>query len=294
MADVEIVVPLLSLIEIRKNIRYQVKLDPQLSIGQISQHLQKIDITQGGQTLFVARPIDADESLSQLHLEAGDHVIMMPQRSPVRSFTLHEEGSYPGLIFESAQERKEIFNQDSLIVGRMSAQARPDLDLSHFLPARFQESISRQCLWLQYEDEDGWKIQKIGQTRVFMDDVELGDQALRLNPTQVLTFVKTSTQESMGSLHLQVVQASSSPQARSQLKIGTHFFQLDLGLERQHYKLRVSPHFSLANVVSRLWQYQKREFLYRPDFMAIRLVSPAEILQNFDFNQQENFYIHYQ
>src|SRR5690606_13420595 len=89
----------------------------------------------------------------------------------------------------------------ALLVGKADESQGniPDVDLRYFFPARTLEFISRNCLTLTFDEaRRAWSALKTGQTRVTLDELELGGTPVTLNDEQWLRFYRANDDPASG------------------------------------------------------------------------------------------------
>ena len=157
---------------------------------------------------------------------------------------------------------------------------QPDIDLRDFVPAQSLPFISRECLRLFFDEgEKLWFAQKVGQTRLVIDEFELGDSEIVLDGEKWLYFYRASDDPKLpasrpiGGLRLEVEETSGRGR-ESDVHAGTHHIGIWLGSEQDSQTLNASENLVLERIVTGLAQYSRIVLKGDYQLCLMRLLSP--------------------
>jgi len=273
---------------------YALHLPDWFTVGKVAQRLSQYVSHSATGTLEIARPVLSDWRLAEVDIQPGDRLLVFLQpaeavelpESPRRSESILRF-SLGGLVIDSG-------GKTGLLVGKPdeSQLVNPDIDLSQFVAPGALEWISRGCLWLSYDaDSRVWYVSKLGQTRVMVDDFELGTEKIPLNDEQWLHFYPAdpAMDRALGGFHLSIV-AASSDAAMMIPDLDNQTINARVGVEREAQTLRVSDHLPVAQVVTHWAAYNR--FLLSPETQLYwaRLASPETEVKTLALGQTEFFY----
>lgn len=243
---------------------YHASLDSRVRVGELADYLSANEPSVQASTLEMATPVPASRRLHWLNWQPGDRLAIFarrPQRgefpAPLRPGDSVVRFSAQGLSVTSAGRR-------SLVIGKpdpTQAEA-PDVDLRLLLPASALDFVSRQCLHLSFEPEQGtWFISRMGHTRVLLDEMELERRPVPLNARQRLTFFRASDEPraaeslALGTVDVQVEAASTNGEGAA-IRQGTEGVPVTLGLEDEMVIVRASESIQVDQIMTRLLDHR--------------------------------------
>lgn len=278
--------------------RYQADLAEDVSVGSIARFLSQHDAAVNANTMELARLIEPAQRLQDIHLQTGDRlvIIMQPPHYAELPAALH-----PGdrvLKFSLGEYEVSSRGKKLLLVGRSDEmrQIYPDIDLRYFIPSHSLGYISRQCLRFYFDDAaKQWYALKTGQTRLMIDDFELGDEEVALDGEMWLRFYRASdnpkspSSRPVGALRLQVEEVQAQADTAS-LRAGLTPVSVCIGSEYESQTLNASENLVLEQIVTGLARYHQR--LLTPDarLYLMRLLSPEVKVGSLNMSADEFLY----
>ncbi len=208
--------------------------------------------------LELARPVTAQQCLQDVDFRAGDRLIVLTQITRAATFTPLRPGD-KRIRVQIAGAEWHTHGQQALLIGKSDNQRQnvPDVDLREILSEPTLDYISRRCVQVLFDERaQVWTVAKVGQTRVLLDDLEVGTQPVILSARHRLRLYRT--QDNPGSSlplsELQVV-AETVEAAGRVLPDGTFPVRVLLGTEQEQRTLRASSTLPLGQIGLSLIQY---------------------------------------
>jgi hypothetical protein len=259
---------------------YTLNLNDSVTVREIAEYLSLYESHLTVSTLEVARPIKPDQHLQDIDVQAGDRLVIFTQN--VKHMELPTPFKSGNKILKFSLGDFEIVSRGKkgLLIGKSdeSQQMLPDIDLRDFITPEAMEFISRGCLWLNFDDStDTWYASKLGQTRVMIDEIELGADKFPLNDEQWLRFYRESdnprSSHALGEMRLKLEELGLDNDVTS-FKSGNRQLNVCVGSEKENQVVKASQSLQTGEIVTRLAHYQ--EISLPPDLQLymVRLVSP--------------------
>lgn len=259
---------------------YTFKLSERVTVREIAEYLSLYESHLTVSTLEVARPIKPDQRLQDIDIQAGDRLVIFTK--PVKHMELPTPFNAGKKILKFSLGAFEIDSRGKkgLLIGKSdeSQQMIPDIDLRYFIAPEAMAFISRGCLWLNFDDStDTWYASKLGQTRIMIDEFELGADKFPLNDEQWIRFYRETdnprSDQALGGMKLTLEEVESGDDA-TPFEPGDRQLNVYVGSENENQVLRASASLHTGEVVTRLADYQKISLPPDLHLYMVRLVSP--------------------
>jgi hypothetical protein len=269
------------------SLSYSLQLAGKLTMGDIAAHFARREPHVSGSTLEVAMPARNAQHLQELDWRSGDRlaVFTQPARANDAQTTLKPGDKFVRLRrgdFEITSQGKK-----GLLLGRPddTGEATPDVDLRYFVAPGMMDYISRACLWLQYDESNRiWYISRPGQTRVMIDEFELGTQRLPIEGSRHLRFYPPPdtrdfpTDRLIGEMLMQVDEVQKGEE-RETLPSGNYRLRVQVGTEREMMRLNASGNVTLRQLAEGLASQHGIAFNATMPLYLLRLVHPDLTVQ---------------
>lgn len=277
---------------------YTFHLGDRVTVGEIAQYLSQYEPHLSLTTLEIAHPVQRDQRLQDIDIQMGDRLISFMQ--PVKHVDLPSPVT-PGdkvLRFALGDLVIKSRGKKGILVGRPdeTQQIIPDIDLGYFVAPESLEHISRGCLWLSFDEYNrAWYASKLGQTRVMVDEFELGTDKLPLNDTQWLRFYRPSDNPKdkktrpLGTLQLSVEEAQA-PDDIHAFEPGNWRLNVHVGLESDGQTVRASEGLRVEQVLEHLARYNDTTLPAEAQLYLARLVSPEVRMHTLDMGYDAVLY----
>ncbi|MBN8634085.1 MAG: hypothetical protein J0M07_02090 [Anaerolineae bacterium] len=208
--------------------------------------------------LELARPVVAQQCLQDVDFKAGDRLVVLTQTTRAATFTPLRPGDKRVRVLLAGTEW-HTHGQQPMLIGKSDNQRQnlPDIDLRAVVSERTLDYISRRCVQIQFDERaQVWTAAKIGQTRVLLDDLEVGMQPVALSARHRLRLYRTQDNPalSLPLIELQLI-AETVEAAGRVLPDGTFPVRVLLGTEQEQRTLRASSTLPLGQIGLSLIQY---------------------------------------
>ncbi|MBK8033563.1 MAG: hypothetical protein IPK17_29505 [Chloroflexi bacterium] len=208
--------------------------------------------------LELARPVAAQQCLQDVDFKAGDRLVVLTQTTRAATFTPLRPGDKRVRVLLAGTEW-HTHGQQPMLIGKSDNERQnlPDIDLRAVVSERTLDYISRRCVQIQFDERaQVWTAAKIGQTRVLLDDLEVGMQPVALSARHRLRLYRTQDNPalSLPLIELQLI-AETVEAAGRVLPDGTFPVRVLLGTEQEQRTLRASSTLPLGQIGLSLIQY---------------------------------------
>jgi hypothetical protein len=264
------------------------------TVGETARALAAHEPRLESRTLELLRRFAPEDLLRDADYRPGDRLLIFP--NPPRQADSYA-APLPGdrlLKFRSGDLELDSRGRKSLLVGKSDENSAPDIDLRYFIAPGGLEYISRQTMRLNY-DELGkvWYAARAGNTRIFLDDLELGGDPIPLNPAQRLRFFRATDDPArsrpISELRL-TVEAAQETAGGAGMFAGSLPVAACAGIEREEQTLLASDNLRLGQIMTQLALYNR--VLLTPDarLYIARLVPPGQPVSTLNLRGGEFLY----
>lgn len=254
------------------------RVDPRTTVGEVAGYLSGAEANVDCCTLDLAQAVALDERISQLDLASGDRIAVMPEPGQASDLPLAARAGERGLIIRAGAVEIHVAAQRQIIAGKPDERRGqlPDVDLRMFVPPEALDFISRDCMRLQYID-GRWYAQRSGQTRIVIDDLEVGAVPVLLNEAQRVRFYRATESDLSGRPLASIEIIGGVAEKRSaivSLPGGSFALPLLIGSERGTYFLNTSDHLTVRQVAAALLHHSGQSMESVSAFV-LRLLAPV-------------------
>lgn len=256
-------------------------LAPEVTVGAIAAHLSGLETGVNAATLEQYRPLAPHSRLRDHDLATGDRLLI--ELGAVRGVALPSPSQTGDtrLRFIGTQSQLSSIGKAGLLlgVGDDSGENAPDVDVRPFIQPAATDMIGRGCAWLSYEAAThSWFIAKIGRTRLFLDEYELGNAKMPLVNAATLRFFPAPDaflpqNRLLGEVRI-VVETTATGAQLPALTPGSSQLQVQLGVERTLDALECSPSLEVHAVSDALLRHYGLAPLASTRLVALRILSP--------------------
>ncbi len=229
------------------------------AVGQVAAALAQQEKRMPTGMLELARPVEAQQCLPEVEFKAGERLVVLTQTTRSVDFTPLRSGDKI-IRLQLADSEVCTRGKQPLLIGKadVSQQFVPDLDLRGLVAERVLDYISRRCVQLLFDERaQVWTATKVGQTRVLLDDLEVGAHPVAIHGRHGMRLYRANDNP-----------AVSSPIAEMWLEVETITWGADrllpggtlpvrvlLGTEHELRTLRASSSLPLGQIGMSLIQY---------------------------------------
>jgi hypothetical protein len=208
--------------------------------------------------LELARPVTAQQCLQDVDFRAGDRLVVLTQTTRAATFTPLRPGDKRVRV-QLAGAEWHTHGQQPVLIGKSDNQRQnlPDIDLRAVVSERTLDYISRRCVQIQFDERaQVWTAAKIGQTRVLLDDLEVGTQPVALSARHRLRLYRTQDNPAFSLPLIELQLSAETVEAAGRvLPDGTFPVRVLLGTEQEQRTLRASSTLPLGQIGLSLIQY---------------------------------------
>ena len=288
----------LSTVMVYSGHNYTFHLSDRVMVGEIAQYLSQYEPHLSLTTLEVAHPVQRDQRLRDIDIQMGDRLISFMQ--PVKHVDLPTPIN-PGdkvLRFSLGDFEIKSRGKKGILVGKPdeTQQIIPDIDLGYFVAPESLEHVSRGCLWLSFDEYNrAWYASKLGQTRIMVDEFELGTDKLPLNDVQWLRFYrvtddpKEKNSRALGAFQLHVEEAKARDGILA-FEPGNWRLNVHVGLESDGQTVRASESLRIEQVLEHLARYNGTGLPAEAQLYLARLISPEVKMHTLDLGYDAVLY----
>ncbi len=277
---------------------YTLQLSEQVTVGETAQYLSQYESHLAVSTLEIARPVQISHRLQDIDIQTGDRLIVFIQPAKHAELPASLRPGDKTLKFSLGDSEISSRGKKGVLVGKPdeSEQVMPDIDLRYFIPPEHLEFISRGCLWLNFDEADKtWYVSRMGQTRVMIDEFELGADKIPLNDDQWLRFYRgtddprQSANRPIGELRLTVEEVQSHDGIIN-FEPGNQRLNVQVGSERESQTLNVSENLRIGQVATSLALYNDIPLTPEARLFLARLLPPDAKIQTLKLGKDEFLY----
>ena len=275
---------------------YRAQLNGQVRVGEVARYLAQYEARIESSTLEIGRPVQVGQQLRDIDLHPGDRLVVFSGTPRPTDLPAPLRPGDKILKFRLGDQEINSRGKKSLLVGKAdeNQQNVPDIDLRYFVPARNLEFISRNCLTLTFDERvRAWGALKTGQTRITLDELELGTNPVMLNDEQWLRFYRAHDDpkngKPIGEIRL-LVEAAHAQDTLAALPGGSYPLEVRVGLEKESQLLKASDNIKLGQIVSSLAVHNRAPLHTEMQAYVMRLASPEARLQTLGLGADEFLY----
>lgn len=238
--------------------------------------------------LELARPVVAQQCLQDVDFKAGDRLVVLTQTTRAATFTPLRPGDKRVRVLLAGTEW-HTHGQQPMLIGKSDNQRQnlPDIDLRALVSERTLDYISRRCVQIQFDERaQVWTAAKIGQTRVLLDDLEVGMQPVALSARHRLRLYRTQDNPalSLPLIELQLI-AETVEAAGGVLPDGTFPVRVLLGTEQEQRTLRASSTLPLGQIGLSLIQYFQPTPITDMQLYIAHIIPPQTAVASMKLNE---------
>lgn len=253
---------------IHSSYHYPMKVSAQVTVEQVARFLAQYEPRIEARTLEIVLPALTDQPLEGLDLQAGDRLLFFTSASKAVVLPAIVRPGDKTLRFQMGEVAFESRGKKTLLVGKSDATNMPDIDLRYLVSPQALEFISPNCLWLSFDEfVRTWYVTKAGNTRVMVDEFELGADRIALNETHRIRFLGDS--RPVGEMRVSV---ETVREQGMQIAAGNENLELRVGVEAAAQALNASPNVRIEQVAAKLAKYYRVQGEAR--LHIARLVAP--------------------
>jgi hypothetical protein len=226
-----------------------------VTLGDVAHYLAASEAQVTANRLEIARPARPEQRVDELALQGGDRLLIFS--APPNPVELPSPALGGGLSvrFSSGGTSLSSAGKRSLVVGKSEAGFLPDVDLRLFIAPRALEAIAPDCLRLYFNDaEQTWYMNRSGNTRVMVDELELEARPVILNEQQRVRFYRAGEGRPLGEIAITLEKQMTAP---NDLTPGNLTAIMSIGLENENHSLRASGNIRVEQMMSGLAQYHR-------------------------------------
>lgn len=279
----------LSAVMVHSSHHYQTQIQPQITVREVARYLSQYESHIEARTLEVLRPVQPHQRLQELDMRGGDRLIIFSQPTKNADLPLPLRAGDKIVKFRAGDFEAQSRGKRALLVGKPDEDLIPDIDLRYFVPLRALDWIAPSCLRLNFDEYSRtWYIVRVGETRVKVDELELGSDRVALNREQGLRFYAPNG-EMIGQVRV-LVETVQSREDALQLPPGNETVMIGVGLEKDSQTLRASDNIRMGQVATSLALHNRAPFVADLRLYVARLAAPNRTVGEMRLGQGEFLY----
>ncbi len=270
--------------------QYQARVSGQITVGEIARYLAQIEAQIEATTLEIVRPARPNQRMDELDIQGGDRFLIFTHQSRPLDLPTPLRAGDKIALFTQGDTRLSSQGKPSLMVGKPEAGFMPDIDLRRFIAPRMLEFIAADCLRLYFDDHARvWYAARSGQTRITLDELELGTQPIALNDAQWMRFYRPGDAQPITEVRLTLETVGVGESFQS-LPSGSQRITLQIGMEQESQTLRASENIRAGQISASLAQYHQVTLHDELRFGIGRLVAPQTPLDGLRIGEGDWLY----
>ncbi|MBZ0299440.1 MAG: EsaB/YukD family protein, partial [Anaerolineae bacterium] len=264
--------------------QYPLLLSSQVTVGEIARYLSQQEAYIDVSTLERARPLDPNQALQDVQIQTGDRLVIFTQKPESAQLP---EALGPGdklLKFSRGDYEITSRSKKQLLIGRHHAASgiNPDVDLRNFVSPRDVEAISRKAVMVEFDNAAKvWYASRVGQTPVFVDDLQLENRKVALNNNSRLRFFQGN--RLIGEIRVRVEDIQASGEDLAYLQPGEHKLALLVGSERETQIVNAADALPAGKLAEYVLSYNKTQT--ESQLYLMRLIAPTIRLDRLSLGQ---------
>lgn len=251
-----------------------------LAVGQIAQFIARQENRFTAGTLEMARPLEPYQSLDNIDFQAGDRLVIFTQPARPAEFFPPLRPGDKTLRFFLRETEVATGGKKALLIGKSDENQGvfPDIDLRAVALEHALDYLSRQTAQLRFDDASQiWYAVKVGQTRIMLDDVEIGTEPVALGVEHRMRFYRANESPSLSrpiaEIAFRAEAVRGAADAPALLK-GDFPLHVRVGVEREVQTLRGSTSLPLGKVGTSLIQYVNAAPISTMQLTLMRVLPP--------------------
>ena len=278
--------------------QYTLQLSGGVTVNQIARYLSQYETHLAVNTLEIVRPLQPDRRLQDIDIQAGDRLLVALQPPGSAELPAPLRPGDKTLKFARGDYEIKLRGKRGVLVGKPDETGEniPDVDLRYFVLPEALEHISRGCLWLNFDESSKtWFASRMGQTRIMIDEYELGAIKISLNDAQWVRFYRESddprqiTSQPVGELRL-ILEEVRSTEDLVHIETGTSRINVRVGTERSVQTLNASGNLRAGQIMTSLASYSGVTLSPDARIYLARLLPPDSSVADLSLGKDEFLY----
>ncbi len=249
------------------------------TVGQVAEFLggQENRIVAG--TLELARPVEAHQCLQEIDFQAGDRLVVFTRTTQAAGFTPLRPGDKV-IRLQIGDTEIRTKGKKNLLIGKSDENQRifPELDLRGLVTEHSLDYVSRQSVQLMFDEQTQvWVAVKVGQTRVVLDDLDVGSQPVALNANHLMRLYRANDNPAINRPIAEIrLSAETIPAGGDAYSLpgGSYPIRIIVGAEQELRTLRASSTLPLGQIGTSLIQYLNPVLISDMQLYLMRLIPP--------------------
>ena len=238
---------------------YTARLHRSVTVGALAQYVSQLEANVNAGTLEIARALPLDMRVQAINMQAGDRLLIANDPIKTSNLALPPRAGEQFVRIEAGAMDVRLRGKRNITVGWSDKNhlAVPDVDLRGLVTPETLPYLAQDCLRIKLE-KDTWYAQRMGDTRIMIDELDLMTLPVPLNPNQRVRLY--SSEHSRGrayplvefNLSLETIDAQ---EAVAPLPSGDMLVSVQPGIEGQTRFLNASERLTLRQIIAALAQY---------------------------------------
>jgi len=261
-------------------------LDNSVEIGELAMYLSQSEANVDSHTLEVAIPVKLNKYVGDINIASGDRLLLFLSKPTFDNLPppLHEGDKILRFETKSGDISLHSRGKHHLTVGvpDNAQQFMPDVDLRYFVPHHYLAYISPRVLELRFDlDTEQWMATRVGETRVRIQQLELGNDEYPLQGRGQMQFFAghdANHAQPIGDMTISV-ETVHGRSDWTRIDAGNEQVPIRIGLENAKQLLNVSDNIRITQIINGLARYNRLSLGDYIKAYIMRLVPPDQTLE---------------
>jgi hypothetical protein len=276
--------------------RYFLKLGGAMRIGRLARYLSQQEAFIDTSTLELARPVQPTQRVQDIDIQAGDRLVIFaaPPGNAELPAPLNPGDKVIKLIMGDTVVSSR--GKKSLLIGKPDPSREVDVDVRTFVSPKQLNFISRELMRLEFDERSKtWYAQKLGRTRLLVNNFELQNDRIPLGDESTLKLYRANEEPTNPAFRpmVELKLVTETVQSRDDiiyLDAGDIGVTIHVGVEKDSATLNISENVAFGQVITGLAAHMKMRLDGEYQLAHMRLLPPQTELSSLTLAPDEFLY----
>ncbi len=254
-----------------------------VEISELAQYLSQSEANVDSHTLELAIPVRLNKYVGDINIASGDRLLLFLNKPTLDNLPPPLQEGDKILRFETKSGDISLHSRGKHLitvgVPDDTRQFMPDVDLRYFIPYHYLNYVSPHVLELRFDlDSEQWTASCVGETRVRIQQLDLGADEYPLQGRQTVQFFASHDVQHAQPLGQMMigVETIHGRSEWTQIDAGNEQIPIRIGLENAKQLLNVSDNVRITQIINGLARHNRLSLGDYIKAYIMRLVSPNQ------------------